>query len=181
MESITYAGIGSRDTPPNVLEQMKAIAEELSKFRNVVLRTGGAVGADNAFLEGVFSGCGTYELYLPWPKYNGHTEATLKNPTDVAVHNVAQYVPHWDYCRESVRKLHGRNMHIILGDTLDTPVDFVICYTPNGKTVGGTAIAMNIATAYGIPIFNLFHGTSELEEYVNKLLGLMVIHVNDNI
>ena len=115
-------------------------------------------------------------MYLPWPKYNGHTEATLKDPTDVAVHNVAQYVPHWDYCKESVRKLHGRNMHIILGDTLDTPVDFVICYTPNGKPIGGTAIAMNIATAYGVPIFNLFHGTSELEEYVNKLLGLLVIH-----
>lgn len=175
MESINYAGIGARNTPPEVLAQMKAIAEELSKFTNVVLRTGGAIGADNAFLEGIHAGCGTYELYLPWPRYNGHTEATLKNPTDVAVYNVAQYVPHWDYCRESVRNLHGGNMHIILGDTLDNPADFVICYTPSGKPTGGTGIAMNIATAYGIPVFNLFHGTSELEEYVNKLLGLGVV------
>ena len=43
-----YAGIGSRETPPQVLEQMRKIGTFLAE-RHYVLRSGGAKGADTAF------------------------------------------------------------------------------------------------------------------------------------
>lgn len=38
---------------------------------------------------------------------------------------------------------------------LDSPVDFVVCWTKNGELKGGTALGMRIAKHYNIPIYNL--------------------------
>ncbi|GAG46694.1 unnamed protein product, partial [marine sediment metagenome] len=35
------------------------------------------------------------------------------------------------------------------------PVDFIICWTPGGREVGGTAQAIRIAKANHIKVFNL--------------------------
>ena len=51
--------------------------------------------------------------------------------------------------------MHSRNCHQILGYDLKSPVDAVICWTPNGKMVGGTRTALLLAQDAGIPIFNL--------------------------
>ena len=51
--------------------------------------------------------------------------------------------------------MHSRNCHQILGYDLKSPVDAVICWTPNGNVVGGTRTALMIAMRAGIPIFNL--------------------------
>jgi predicted Rossmann fold nucleotide-binding protein DprA/Smf involved in DNA uptake len=40
-----YAGIGSRETPPDILEWMTSLAANLETM-NYVLRSGGAQGAD---------------------------------------------------------------------------------------------------------------------------------------
>ena len=47
-------------------------------------------------------------------------------------------------------------MAIVLGADPDQPdpVDAVTCWTPGGRVVGGTATAMRIAEAYGIPVIN---------------------------
>ena len=58
---------------------------------------------------------------------------------------------------------------IILGNKLDTPVQFVICYTPDGKNSGGTGLGMMIAEDHGIPVFNLFYKT--VRERLNKFIG----------
>jgi predicted Rossmann fold nucleotide-binding protein DprA/Smf involved in DNA uptake len=50
--SIFYAGVGSEDTPQDVLDNMTALAAELEK-EGYVLRSGGAPGADTAFSNGV--------------------------------------------------------------------------------------------------------------------------------
>ena len=47
----TYAGIGSRETPPRVFKQMTDIARTLAG-RGWRLRLGGAEGADTAFSAG---------------------------------------------------------------------------------------------------------------------------------
>jgi hypothetical protein len=59
--------------------------------------------------------------------------------------------------------MHGRNAQIVLGDDLKTPVDFVVCWTPDGKLTGGTAMALRIAFDYDIPIFNLGSRLGEVE------------------
>ena len=48
---IHYAGIGTRVTPPAVLERMTNIGMLLA-MQGFVLRSGGARGADRAFEEG---------------------------------------------------------------------------------------------------------------------------------
>ena len=63
--------------------------------------------------------------------------------------------PAWDRCNEWARGMHSRNCHQILGYDLQSPVDAVICWTPNGKMVGGTRTALMIAMKYNIPVFNL--------------------------
>ena len=50
----SYAGIGSRKTPPHVLAAMTQIAEALAE-RGYILRSGGAGGADSAFEKGAGS------------------------------------------------------------------------------------------------------------------------------
>ena len=63
--------------------------------------------------------------------------------------------PAWDKCNEWARGMHSRNCHQILGYDLKSPVDAVVCWTPNGAVVGGTSTSIRIAMKYNIPVFNL--------------------------
>ena len=63
--------------------------------------------------------------------------------------------PAWDRCNEWARGMHSRNCHQILGYDLQSPVDAVICWSPDGKIQGGTSTAIRIALKYNIPVFNL--------------------------
>lgn len=62
---------------------------------------------------------------------------------------------HWSRCNEWARGMHSRNCHQIFGIDLKNPVDAVICWTPYGNLVGGTATALKLAIKANIPIFNL--------------------------
>lgn len=75
--------------------------------------------------------------------------------------------PAWDRCNEWARGMHSRNCHQILGYDLQSPVDAVICWTPNGKIQGGTATAIRIALKYNIPVFNL--GTKDKESVLQSI------------
>ena len=75
--------------------------------------------------------------------------------------------PAWDRCNEWARGMHSRNCHQILGYDLQSPVDAVICWTPNGNVVGGTSTAIRIALKYNIPVFNL--GTSDKESVLQSI------------
>lgn len=79
--------------------------------------------------------------------------------------------PAWDKCNEWARGMHSRNCHQILGYDLQSPVDAVICWTPDGKIRGGTATAIRIAMKYGIPVFNL--GVSDKESVLNDIKNFL--------
>lgn len=89
---------------------------------------------------------------------------------------------HWNNCNEWSRGMHSRNCHQILGWDLESPVDAVICWTPEGKVVGGTATALKLAMKAGIPIFNLGRHDQDkvLEEIRQFLLDHNVVGVNMN-
>ena len=70
-------------------------------------------------------------------------------------HIASEVHPAWDKCNEWARGMHSRNCHQILGYDLQSPVDAVICWTPDGNIVGGTATALKLSMKAGIPIFNL--------------------------
>jgi len=151
-----YAGIGSRETPAEILEAMKRIAGQLEK-QDFVLRSGGADGADLAFESGV-SDPANKEIYLPWRAFNKRQDwdGCIWNYTDEHEKIAARHHPKWIWLRQGVKKLHTRNVAQVLGADCSSPADLVICWTPDGRASGGTGQAMRIAEFYGIPIHNLY-------------------------
>ena len=79
--------------------------------------------------------------------------------------------PAWDMCNEWARGMHSRNCHQILGYDLKSPVDAVICWTPDGKIQGGTSTAIRIALKYNIPVFNL--GVADKESVLNDIKNFL--------
>jgi len=160
-----YTGIGSRITPIPVLTQMTALATSLSTH---VLRSGAAPGADSAFEAGAANS----EIYLPWPGFNNSTSNLT--PTPQAHVLASQHHPYWDKCSLAVRKIMARNSHQVLGLNLDSPSEFLICWTPDGattstsRTTGGTGQAIRIANHHNIPVFNL-HNADALTRLQNHL------------
>ena len=155
MTTPNYAGIGARATPAAVLADMTEIARWLART-GWTLATGGAKGADTAFAAGAPAGQRT--IWLPWRGYDGHrgpdcrvlSAEVLSKSMEIA----APLHPAWDRCSLAVRKLHARNV-AILGVTFDRPVDAVVAFTSGARVEGGTGIAIRIAEAHGIPVFNL--------------------------
>jgi hypothetical protein len=150
-----YAGIGSRNTPNIILNSMRLLATKLETF-GYMLRSGGAVGADSAFESGIINPLNKEIFYAD-------------DATDSAIKYASNFHPAWYKCTDYVRNLHGRNSMILLGKNLDEPVKFVICYTENGKDVGGTGLGIRIAQNQHIPVFNLFF--EESIQQINCFIG----------
>lgn len=152
---MNYSGIGSRSVPESKAHLMYEVAAYLGT-RGLVLRSGGADGSDLAFEKGVISVNGEKEIYLPWKGFNGN-KSPLYNVTPEAIQMASEYHPNWSACRDSVRKLHGRNVFQVLGPQLNDPVSFLICWTEGGEDIGGTRTAIKIARDHGVPVHNIFH------------------------
>ena len=141
-----YTGIGSRQTPPEILSIMTRFALKMSRL-GWILRSGGAVGADTAFEKGAT-----------------RKDITIaSDATPEAMKIAAKYHPMWSACSRYAQKLHGRNAFQVLGRDLKSPSSFLICWTIDGcisnkdrkRETGGTGTAISIADAHGVKIFNL--------------------------
>jgi hypothetical protein len=132
---------------------MESIAKHLSKDK-LILRSGGAPGADSAFEQGSHSSL--KEIYLPWELFNNN-KSSLTSPDPKAFEIAKQVHPCWNKCSGAAKKLHARNVHQILGKDLNSPVSFVIYWaeTKNGLVQGGTATAVHLAKNLNIPTHNL--------------------------
>ena len=157
---MVYTGIGSRITPQNILSLMREIAQKLSLY-NYTLRSGGSSGADSAFE----SSAKLKEIYLPWKGFNGNISNKYTIPSKAF--DIAETCHlAWGRCTETVKKFHARNVQQVLGQDLDKKSDFVICWTPRGMLVGGTATALTLAIKNNIQIFNLeLCDVSEIYKY----------------
>ena len=163
-----YAGVGSRNTPPEVLLLMTGVAHRLAAH-GYTLCSGGAPGADLAFERGAT----TKAIFLPWHGFQSRPSAAhdTDQPSAEAFRVAALLHPSWDRLSQAAQKLMARNTHQILGADLRSPVDFVVCWTPDGceaeaarrRTTGGTGQAIALASRWSIPVFNLQHGRSALD------------------
>lgn len=160
-----YTGIGSRETPENILNYMTYLASELEK-RKYILRSGGADGADSAFEDGVQEFY-MAEIYLPWRNFNNNN-SPLYNISDEAMSMAKKYHPRWNHLSQGAKKLHSRNCYQVLGYYLTIPSNFIICWTKDGKVSGGTGQALRIAIDNDIPIYNLYNKIYKIEEIINK-------------
>lgn len=164
-----YAGIGSRQTPQHILELMTIIGTKL-RDQGWTLRSGGANGADTAFTLGIDRK--DTEIYLPWNGFNDCSSDFI-GASPQAMEIAERLHPAWGRCSQGAKKLHGRNVHQILGKDIDpkTYSSFVICWTPNGADVGGTATAIKLARQVGIRVINLAI-PKDLEVMTNYLKGV---------
>ena len=167
---LIYTGIGSRETPADVLSSMTKIGKWLGA-RGWLLRSGHADGADLAFERGAREANSEADLYLPWASFNanrglGNTERVrlYTEPTGFALKHWHQFHPAPSACSQGAAKLHARNVHQIIGyDYPIKPSLCVICWTKDGaesgdrtsRDTGGTGTAIRIASFYNIPVFNL--------------------------
>lgn len=150
-----YAGIGSRETPDNILALMRGIARMLAE-RGYTLRSGGAEGADQAF-EYATPVLVQMEIFIPWNGFNGKPDTMRLTEHEIATaRSIAEkYHPNWLACKDAVKKLHTRNVCQVLGRGCDSPSKFIVCWTRDGKATGGTGQALRIAEDRGIKIYNL--------------------------
>jgi hypothetical protein len=147
-----YAGIGARATPPDVLQRMQGIGLMLA-MSGWKLRSGGAHGADLAFEVGSSSAGVKPEIFVALN--------ASRNPA--WFNHASKYHPKWDSLSRGAQQLHARNSAIVLGADLQTPVRFIVCWTPGGAVTGGTGQALRIAADYSIPVFNLATDGAELD------------------
>lgn len=168
-----YSGIGGRDTPASVQAVMTNIAEQMA-YEGYTLRSGGANGADEAFRQGCDNAFGRGSIFLPWKGYNGHYDRQIldityhSKLTEEAFDLASQHHPAWSKCSHTVKKFHARNAQIILGENIDAPSEFVVCYTRNGKDAGGTGLGIRIAQSFDIPVYNLYY-----ESHYKELLEII--------
>lgn len=165
---LTYAGIGSRETPDIILKGMRNFAKYMAELGHTV-STGGAKGADSAFIDGAMQGNGVIQNYLPFPGYNGYRTNLMPYDQSKKVMDLAKkYHPAWNRCSPTARLMHARNCNIILGTHLAQPVDFIVCWTPDGLITGGTGQALRLAKDYNIPVCNL--GKAKTNEEAFEML-----------
>lgn len=159
-----YAGIGSRQAPPEILKIMRHVGQLMAE-NDWILRSGAAIGSDAAFEKGCDKINGPKEIFLPWKGYNRHLSPLhLDCPPCKAVKENAyalaeKYHPAWDKVSGGAKRLIARNGFQVLGSDLQTPVQLIVCWTPYvwrpGVKAGGTAQALRIAHDRNIPILNL--------------------------
>lgn len=153
-----YSGIGSRQTPPEVMKVMTRLGKSLQE--KYTLRSGHAQGADIAFENGCING--NMEIYIPWKGFAGSTSTYFEQTSESMV-IASQYHPAWKSLKDSVKKLMARNVHQVLGPDLKTPAQFVLCWTPDGcethatrsQKTGGTGQAISIASENNVPVINM--------------------------
>jgi hypothetical protein len=163
----SYSGIGSRKTSPEILMLMTDVATFLEKH-GYVLYSGGAHGADTAFEAGVFDPA-MKKIFLPWKKFNNHS-SSLCEVGEEALVLAEKFHPSWKWLSGYAKKLIARDGYQVLGEDLKSPVELIICYTPNGKFEGGTGQAMRIALYHGISIFNLYYDSDRdhVQEWIKS-------------
>ena len=194
---LVFAGIGSRETPDNVMGHMTQVAGAIDEMGGT-LRSGGAKGADDAFEQGVVSL--RKEIYTPWDKFNGRTgpQCFVLTSQPLIVQQKAQllaqrYHPAWNACTSGAQKLLTRNTMQVLGRQLNSPSLFVLCWAKGVKwdrdgliydVQGGTGLAVRLAHALHIPVIHMSDMAHKV--YIQALMdrdhaGFLDIMVKDGL
>ena len=177
-----YAGIGSRRTPPDILNLMERLGFALGVM-GYTLRSGAADGADSAFERGALAGGHPIEIYLPWYRFHGRDGPGYILTKDPQVNGWARHLvemahpaPH--KLTNMAKMLMARNTYQVAGLGQGVLSEFVVCWTPDGveegnkttQETGGTGQAIRLASLWNIPIFNLQR--SDTIDRLNQFLRL---------
>ena len=157
-----YAGIGSRSTPTDVCDEMTDIAYRLDKL-GYCLRSGGADGADTAFEKGATN----KEIFLPWDGFNGRKADDVSYIVPEYNDELTErFHPNPGNLGKAAKLFMSRNANQVIGRYRNDPVDFILCWTKDGKDSGGTGQAIRIARSMKIPVFNVKNGYGDFATYM---------------
>ena len=156
-----YTGVGSRETPPDVLGIMEDAAFRLARI-GFVLRSGKAGGADAAFQIGVQKYClsldkekperysgGKAEIYTPWAGFGtdgledwwdiplDYLNKLMSEQIDARNALVEEIHPNYEALKRKrgAFALHSRNVHQVLGANVlePRPSSFCLYYASEDK------------------------------------------------
>jgi len=167
--TMTYAGIGSRQTPQKVLNKMTEVAVYLDNM-GYTLQTGFTFknsqsgqdeeGADKAFSDGsknkiLFGPSGIRKTINKVTTQESYNDSVTQKSNAI----VKEIHPAPSRLTPGAVKLMARNTNQIFGKNLDSTVDFVLFYaeeTDNPlRPKGGTGQAVEMARRKGIPTINM--------------------------
>lgn len=166
-----YAGIGSRQTPKEIMTAMTGAAASLESI-GWMLRSGAAYGADRAFERGVKNDM-LKQIFIPWEGFNERrtTEdgvfCIIGSLQEQALKIAEHHHPAWERCSPAAKALHARNCFQVLGPVLNDPVRFVLAWTEGGRGGGGTGGALRLAQSLGIECIDL--GKTPLQEAAERI------------
>lgn len=183
-----YTGVGSRETPQNILDFMIQIGYRMAQL-GYVGRSGSAGGADSAFEQGFMNYIQQYpesgimfEGYLPWKGFSDiqpdkyHVDTPKLYNYNRAVDIASQTHPVWERLKRGAQALHTRNVYQVLGLDLKAPSNVLFCYaqpTYNKHkeltgVKGGTNTAVQLALNNNIKVYNFY-----FEEDIIKVKELL--------
>ena len=191
MKQLRIALIGSRELDKKIenhkyINQCYRVAYRLAElnviFTSGLCKEGMDAYAQRAYSKALEEGKVTekhFEVYVSnkeeiqqSPLPNAHLARVMNMARIDEITELAKsVVGHWHNCGPYARGMHQRNVHQILGYELNDPVDAVICWTPNGNVVGGTATALKLSMKAGIPIFNL--GRPDNKEVLQEIADFL--------
>jgi predicted NAD-dependent protein-ADP-ribosyltransferase YbiA (DUF1768 family) len=168
-KTMTYAGIGSRETPQAVLDQMTEASKYLDSI-GYTLQTGFTYkdkvtgldeeGADKAFSDGtqnkiLFGPSGIRKTVKGATTLEKYDESVTEKSNAI----VEEIHPAPERLTPGAIKLMARNTNQIFGQDLNSAVDFILFYaqeTPGSiRPKGGTGQAVEMARRKGIPTINM--------------------------
>lgn len=162
MNDIYYAGVGSRKTSHKTMVIMTEVARSLAASNRVILRSGGARGADLAFEDGVRHNQ-LKEIYVahkfgPYPHHIPLEEDMYLVAKNYLLKNEILSMDHWKRLSHFSKRLHARNYYQIFGLN-GIKSSFILFWCPYDEArkeyVGGTRTAIRIAMKEQIPYFNV--------------------------
>ena len=174
-----YTGVGSRELLQKASGLVRDVGNTLTE-QGYILVTGDATrGCDDVFWE--HSVAPNRRRYGPHGKAAYMDEVSVVSPGcdhyDKAFHIAGLSHPAWRWLPDWMKELHTRNVFQVLGEFVNDPTEFLVCWTPDGaetakdssKKTGGTGTAIRIADMFGVPVFNLQRpGTIDrLEKFLN--------------
>lgn len=163
-DNLIYTGVGSRKVPSDISFLLSCLSS-LLESKGYILRSGGAIGCDTAFENGVQSNNNKHIYLTKADKFSNqfirYTDNQIRNARMFIIDNNVH--PMWINLGKYDKELHTRNIFQVLGVDMNIKSKFLICWTRDGahsidectRSTGGTATAIKVACLNNIPVFNL--------------------------
>ena len=104
------------------------------------------------------------EIYLPWKTFNKDVTPKSYKPSEKAYGYASGLHKTFNKLPPAIKAILARNIHVLMGDDCNTPVNMLLIYTSDGaetkrdikyETTGNMAFFIYVCEALDIPVFNL--------------------------